>query len=398
MQVLQQRLTQLRHAATVLAVPATPQPITPTHVPSLSPSLSYAPPKGAGWSESSDFYYRRALALCEKMFEGALDQPAYEEALRRVMATNGYLLFTVDRTLTSILKLVRDMSAFSASVALRLTEIPYQSLTAVTDAKTRELFGLLQEDRSHPDRSTHSQQIAYRTQAEAILGPDENLYRVEFSPADERDAGTSDALLGFLRFQLVGKDIIGPEDLGAAERDWAEYVANYVRLERTPGLVVEPHVPYLPRNLRQLGIPPPKTVAAAADVRPAVPKGLEIKSGLQSKICLRSYKLFFCAESEDVLHRQVRTLRSEDDERDVQTKKAARVARWLEKRRQALEAQPAGGEDQPMTDDAEAKAATTAAEPVKEEARTSEGESADKTGEPKQEDSEAKGGDVEMAS
>jgi paired amphipathic helix protein Sin3a len=43
------------------------------------------------------------------MFEGAIDQLAFEEALRRVMATNGYLLFTVDRTLTSILKLVSSL-------------------------------------------------------------------------------------------------------------------------------------------------------------------------------------------------------------------------------------------------------------------------------------------------
>ncbi|GAA5869035.1 hypothetical protein JCM3774_002456 [Rhodotorula dairenensis] len=318
-QVLQQRLTQLRNAAAVLAVPPEPQPITPTHVPSLSPALSYAPAKGAGWPESSDFYYRRALALCEKMFEGAIDQLAFEEALRRVMATNGYLLFTVDRTLTSILKL---------------------SLTAVSDAKTRDLIGLLREDRSHPDRSTHTQQIAYRTQAEAIIGSEENLYRIEFAPADADD-GTADALLGFMRFQLVGKDMVGPEDLGAAEREWAEYVAAYVRLPRTPGLAVEPRVPYLARNLRQLGIPPPPTPAAAADVRPAIPKGLRIVSGLQSKICLRTYKLFFCAESEDVLIRKNRTRRSEADEREIQAKKAARVSRWLDRRRAEFQSRPA---------------------------------------------------------
>ncbi|GAA5976028.1 hypothetical protein JCM10908_005362 [Rhodotorula pacifica] len=338
-QVLTQRLTQLRNAAAVLAVPPEPQPITPTHVPSLSPALSYAPPKGAGWTESSDFYYRRALALCEKMFEGAIDQLAFEEALRRVMATNGYLLFTVDRTLTSILKL---------------------SLTAVSDAKTRELVGLLRDDRLHADRSTHSQQIAYRTQAEAIIGADENLYRVEFAPAHADDS-TPDALLGMMRFQLVGKDMVGPEDLGAAEREWAEYVAAYVCLARTPGLVVEPRIPYLPRNLRQLGIPPPPTAAAAADIRPAIPKGLRIVSGLQSKICLRSYKLFFCAESEDVLIRKYRALRPEAEEREVQSKKAEHVSQWLEQRRKELEARQAE-EAQPAKAGQEASPAAAAVE------------------------------------
>lgn len=287
-----------------------------------------------------------------------------------------------------------------------------QSLTAVTDSKTRELYGLLQEDRSHSDRGTHSQQIAYRTQAEAILGSDDNLYRVEFAPADEQENSAQEALLGYMRFQLVGKDVIGPEDLGAAEREWAEYVANYVRLERTPGLAVEPRVPYLARNLRQLGIPPPPTVAAAADIRPAVPKGLKIVSGLQSKICLRSYKLFFCAESEDLLVRTGRSGPEEAVERDLRDKKATRVSRWLDKRRKELEAQPpatnAGASDK-LGSATESKAEEVAPA-VKGDAAPSEpvaAASADVKPAPVEEDGDKKkqtsapatnGGDVEMAS
>jgi hypothetical protein len=36
-----------------------------------------------------------------------------------------------------------------------------------------------------------------------------------FGPADASDPAVQDALLGFMRFQLVGKDIVAPEDLGA---------------------------------------------------------------------------------------------------------------------------------------------------------------------------------------
>lgn len=273
----------------------------------------------------------------------------------------------------------------------------------------------MREDRSHPDRSTHTQQIAYRTQAEAIIGSEENLYRIEFAPADASDPAVQDALLGFMRFQLVGKDIVAPEDLGAAEREWAEYVAAYVRLPRTPGLAVEPRVPYLARNLRQLGIPPPPTAAAAADVRPAIPKGLRIVSGLQSKICLRTYKLFFCAESEDVLIRKNRALRSEADEREIQAKKAARVSRWLEKRRKELEARPAEGtpaKEAPAKEAVAKEGSTPAPAPTTESTKAAEASAvpdaaaaseakpeASVTAEvPEKEPTAAEGGDVEMTS
>lgn len=135
----------------------------------------------------------------------------------------------------------------------------------------------------------------------------------------------------------MGKDVVGPEDLPAAERAWATYVANYVKLDRTPGLAIEPKIPYLPRNLRQLGIPPPPRDTAAS-VRPALPKGVLVSSALQTKICLRSYKLFFCAETEDVVFRRRRA--SQQPQRDASVderkEKAQRVQRWMDKRADEL--------------------------------------------------------------
>jgi len=112
-QVLQSRLSQLRNSAAVLALPPPMEPITPSHVPTLSMSLSYAPPgsTASGWSDSPDYYYHRALGICEKMFDGDIDQTAFEDGIRRIMATQGYVLFTIDKTLTSILKLVRPSSS-----------------------------------------------------------------------------------------------------------------------------------------------------------------------------------------------------------------------------------------------------------------------------------------------
>lgn len=44
--------------------------------------------------------------------------------------------------------------------------------------KSQELFALLVRDRA-ADKTTTRQQIAYRMQAEGVLGPDENLFKIE---------------------------------------------------------------------------------------------------------------------------------------------------------------------------------------------------------------------------
>lgn len=52
-------------------------------------------------------YYERALALAEQLFDGLIDQNVFEEGMRKMFATQGYMLFTVDKLLTAILKHVR---------------------------------------------------------------------------------------------------------------------------------------------------------------------------------------------------------------------------------------------------------------------------------------------------
>ncbi|GAA5935960.1 uncharacterized protein JCM15063_001860 [Sporobolomyces koalae] len=291
-QVLYHRLTLLRNSVVSLAVPPPPQPITTSHVPSLSLSLSLAPANGERWTASADYYYQRALALCEKFFEGELDQAAFEDSIRRILATQGYMLFTVDKLVTNIIK---------------------QAQAALADPKTKELLTLLRQDRAHPERSTHSQQLAYRSHAESALGSDENLYRLEWVPSTKS-----------LSLQLVGKDTVGPEDIPAMEKEWAKYVDGYIHKEKTPGLASEPNLPFLSRNARL--------------VRPkngALPKKLTAISALQSKICMRSYKLFFAAETEDVLirHRQDPSFTPVE----VRDNRVMRCSEWMDKRTDELD-------------------------------------------------------------
>lgn len=54
-----------------------------------------------------------------------------------------------------------------------------QIQTIVGDLKSQELFALLQRDRANAKTSTKNQ-IAYRMQAEGVLGGNENLYKIEW--------------------------------------------------------------------------------------------------------------------------------------------------------------------------------------------------------------------------
>jgi paired amphipathic helix protein Sin3a len=67
-------------------------------------------------------------------------------------------MFTLDRVVAAIVK---------------------QTQTVLGDMKSQELFALLQRDRQH-ERTTTRQQIAYRYQAEGVLGAEENLYKVQY--------------------------------------------------------------------------------------------------------------------------------------------------------------------------------------------------------------------------
>jgi len=54
-----------------------------------------------------------------------------------------------------------------------------QTQTVLGDMKSQELFELLKRDRGF-ERSTTRRQIAYRMQAESVVGVDENIYKIEY--------------------------------------------------------------------------------------------------------------------------------------------------------------------------------------------------------------------------
>ncbi|KAK4698449.1 paired amphipathic helix protein Sin3a, partial [Phenoliferia sp. Uapishka_3] len=293
-QIVYHRLTLLKSSAIALTTPPKPEPITEKHVPSLSHSLTLVPSMASSGG-APNLYYQRALGLCEKLFDGDVDQQQFEEGMRQMFGTQGYMLFTIDKVLLSIIK---------------------HSQAAIADSKSQELLELLVQDRAHPDRSTPSQQKTYRSQAEGAIGNDENLYRFEWIPEQSS-----------LAVQLVGKDSIPADDLETAEREWAAYLERFVLAETTPGIGITPRNPFLKRNLKR---------ASPAGVD-KFPPNLTVKSSLQCRICLRSYRIFYVSQTEDFIFRS----RTATEVEPPRVERAAQFEKWLEARKLKLESVPA---------------------------------------------------------
>jgi paired amphipathic helix protein Sin3a len=95
--------------------------------------------------------------------------------------------------------------------------------------RSQELLALLKRDRA-AEKTTTRQQIAYRMQAEGVLGVDENLFKIEWV------GPWSDALLLMyqvssnetLTIQLLGKDDLTIDDASTMEQRWRQYIDSFV--------------------------------------------------------------------------------------------------------------------------------------------------------------------------
>jgi histone deacetylase complex regulatory component SIN3 len=52
------------------------------------------------------YYYQYMLDACEKLFDAEIDQNTFEEQLRFMFGTKAYLLFTVDKVISALIKQV----------------------------------------------------------------------------------------------------------------------------------------------------------------------------------------------------------------------------------------------------------------------------------------------------
>ena len=143
------------------------------------------------------------------------------------------------------------------------------------------------------EKSSIRQQVKYRIQAEELVGPEENLYRIDYLFRDQA-----------MMIQLLSRD--GPsieEDLSVEER-WSNYIDLFTRMEPTEGVKLSNNRVFLDRNL------PPEN--QMDDPIPAM-----ASSELEIKICVNTYKMFFVDNTEDFFMRAGRQQRTQLAHRDV---------------------------------------------------------------------------------
>ncbi|KAL7423639.1 hypothetical protein Q5752_001220 [Cryptotrichosporon argae] len=239
------------------------------------------------------YYYEHLLALTERLFDSDIDAATFEETLRLMFGTKAYIMFTVDRVIAAVVK---------------------QAQTVIGDLKSQELWSLLVRDRQ-TDTTTTRSQIAYRMNAEAVLGPDENLYRIEYLPRTE-----------VVAVQLMARDDLTIDDAETAEQRWRQYIDSYVLTHPTEGLPHRVEQPFLNRNLADI----PETVGSDA---------FTTSSGLQFRIAMGSYRAFFTPDTEDYYHRQTDPAPAEDGKALADAKE--RRDKWVDKRLEEIKAAPA---------------------------------------------------------
>ncbi|WWC87985.1 uncharacterized protein L201_002887 [Kwoniella dendrophila CBS 6074] len=282
-QILYSRLVMCKDIAEKLASDKK-QPINP-----LAIKLGLAEPESQFYGiedgeNPAQHYYGHLLSMAERLFENEVDNAHFEETLRVMFGNKAYIMFTVDRVIAAIVKQVQ---------------------TILGDMKSQELFALLQRDRLNEKTNTR-RQIAYRMQAEGVLGADENLFKISYQPS--RDV---------VSIQLLGREDLTIDDAETAQEKWRQYIESYVLTHPTEGLPHRVDPPLLQRNLDD-------EVTLSTD-------SIVTKDGMEIKIALGNYRMFFTPDTEDYFHHKRNSAEiAKYDEKEAAYSKAAgeKLEKW----------------------------------------------------------------------
>ncbi|KAH0581672.1 hypothetical protein H2248_011367 [Termitomyces sp. 'cryptogamus'] len=204
----------------------------------------------------AEHYYDLLLESVERLFDNEIEQHAFEDQMRCLFGTKeAYKSFTIDKVVGAIIKQVQAVFA---------------------DPKSQDILEILKKERSLVSPTTQDQ-INSRRNAEKVLGPDENLFRIDWLPESRT-----------MTVQLIGKDDSSFDDSEVLTGRWQAYIDSYVSSDTTEGVFSSKvKSPFLRRNL------PPA-------IRELPPNCIS-QDGLEIKICVRTYRLFFVSKTEDFM-------------------------------------------------------------------------------------------------
>ncbi|KAH9932297.1 uncharacterized protein B0H18DRAFT_987465 [Fomitopsis serialis] len=256
LELLYSRLIYYRALADKIA--ADPKAVTrPRHTPTDLGSL----PERA---TNARHFYTLMLESCEKLFDNELEQAVFEDQLRWMFGPQ---------------PLQAGASLYAIPPELCLSSSQVQNV--LSDAKSQELFEFLRRDRELVSPTTQDQ-INARRNTERVVGPDENIFRIDWLPDSK-----------MVTVQLFGKDDSRFVDSEALTGRWQAYVQSYVSDDRTQGVPTRAGSkrPFLRKS---------RLPIATDEVPEVVAHG-----GLEIKVCVRTYRLFFVSDTEDYLWRVV---------------------------------------------------------------------------------------------
>lgn len=212
-----------------------------------------------GTAENANVVYLYLIHACDKLFDNELDQPTFEEHMRWFFGNKAYLLFTVDKLITVLVKQVQ---------------------TILMDIKCQELWLLLQAAQGS-EIVTRQDIVRYRREAERHVGQDDNLYKLHWVREWKS-----------MRISLLGAEDPSTENTQLVVDRWRDYVNTYVMKTPTewvpPGKAGTSPV-FLRRSMR----------LAEGNTAPKREDWMKIR------VDLRTYKLVYEAGGEETIWRVV---------------------------------------------------------------------------------------------
>ncbi|EWC44603.1 hypothetical protein DRE_06684 [Drechslerella stenobrocha 248] len=215
-------------------------------------------------------YYSQVLEHCERLILGNIESSVFEDGMRCVYIQKGWQLYTIDKHIATLNKMI-------------------QAFCSENRDNCSEIFNLFAKDRA-TDKTNFQLQMSYRREVEAFIGREEPTYRIEWN-TDTKD----------MAIQLLFR--VDPTHTAKLTRDekWSYYVDAFIMSQPTEGVPPPQRPPFLVRNL------PTQDVIDSFSSRDCELNGVYsykkpiVQEGLELKICVNSYKLFFTPGSTDAM-------------------------------------------------------------------------------------------------
>lgn len=234
-------------------------------------------------AEAKKDRYKEFIKLLYSFVAGTLDQNKYEDELRDLLGIQAFPLYTLDKLVVQLVKQIQSILSDDVSgklLALYAYEEARQSgpLENIYNANTLEILG------------------------------EERCFKFEYELAP--NAGQ----LGMTLLDSLNQPRY--MELSFNKEKWSQYVDNYATGETASDLDVRKHRIFLLRNKKK-------------NANAKVMERVELYNGLECKICLTTYKLFYVEDTEDYFHRRRRTPKTAASTAASRTKRQQKFNTWL---------------------------------------------------------------------